>query len=190
MQSIPLSNTWSPRITASVIASFVPESTVSIITEIHYDNYERDEGEFVEIAGPGRTGLNGYQRVFYIGNVGSPYLNRTLRCTVHASKSGFGFFFLAFRGDAIKNGTAGIVLVDSSGSILEFISYRGGFTATSGLADGMMSVDIGIVENPTTPFGYSIQKVGSACTSDSFFWYGYPTFVTPGDVNGSYLTYW
>ena len=44
------------------------------INEIHYDNIGTDSDEFVEIAGPAGTSLEGYSIVLYNGSGGAVYI--------------------------------------------------------------------------------------------------------------------
>ena len=75
-------------------------------------------------------------------------------------------------GSCIHNGHAntgtepeGIALVDSTGTLVEFLSYEGSFNATNGPASGQPSVDIGVRESNAntaagTPAGHSLQRAG------------------------------
>jgi len=58
--------------------------------------------------------------------------------------------------DPIQNGAPdGMALVNAAGAVCEFISYEGTFTAASGPAAGMTSVDIGVSQS-AAPIGQSV----------------------------------
>jgi hypothetical protein len=67
-------------------------------------------------------------------------------------------------------GGDGIALIDSSGSVVEFISYEGSFEAMDGPAEGETSVDVGVSEESKTMIGMSLQLVGEGCRSADFSW--------------------
>ena len=103
------------------------------INELHYDNDGTDTGERIEIAGPAGTNLGGWSLVLYNGNGGQPYATIPLAGTIPDQDEGFGT--LSFTGPAagIQNGSPdGLALVDSGGSVQQFLSYEGSFTAVGG----------------------------------------------------------
>jgi hypothetical protein len=53
---------------------------------------------------------------------------------------------------------------------IQFLSYEGTFTASGGVADGMVSEDIGVSEPYYTPVGYSLQLSGTGSTYGDFTW--------------------
>lgn len=122
------------------------------ITEIHYDNAGTDEGEAIEVYAPAGVDLTGYSLVLYNGANGSVYGTTAL--------SGTGVQVFSYPSNGIQNGGPdGVALVDPAGTVLEFLSYEGTFTAVGGAANGMASVDIGVAEEGTTPVGASLQRV-------------------------------
>jgi hypothetical protein len=152
------------------------------INEIHYDNLGADVGEFIEVAGRAGTDLNGWELVLYNGSRGTPYTSRTLDGVLEGDGvSPFGA--LAFGFDSLQNGSPdGVALIDSLGSVVEFLSYEGHFVATSGPAEGLHSLDIGVAETVDTPVGYSLQLTGDAAGRDAFFWAG-ALPASPGLLN-------
>ncbi len=68
-----------------------------------------------------------------------------------------------------------MALVDSAGTVVEFLSYEGTFEAVDGPAAGMTSVDVGVVEGSSTPIGESLQLIDGN-------WVG-PLTESPGDLN-------
>ena len=81
--------------------------------------------------------------------------------------------------NSIQNGGPDGMAVTHNGSVSEFISYEGSFTATDGPALGMTSTNILVSEsNSTTPINSSLQRV---CFSDT--WILTEGFNTMGQVN-------
>ena len=143
--------------------------------EIHYQNIGVDEGERIELAGLAGTSLSGWSVVLYDGGNGSngaPYgtavtLTGVLpaaNCTVNGQ--GIALYVIdvvAATGQSFQGGasfTDGWALI-KDGVVIELLSYGGTFTATSGPANGMTSVDIGAIEPNPTAIGSSIQRTGA-----------------------------
>jgi predicted extracellular nuclease len=163
------------RLVAAILAascqSLYADTTV-FINEIHYDNAGADTGEFVEITGPTGTDLTGWQLVLYNGSasVRSPYATIDLS-SVLTDDTGSGYGFLLVTPSSIQNGAPdGMALVDSSGAVVQFISYEGSFIANDGPAAGLTSIDIGVAESSSTVAGQSMQLQGSGTTDTDFVW--------------------
>ena len=152
------------------------------INEIHYDNDGGDINELVEIAGSANTDLSGYTLVFYNGNGGSDYATESLSGVIpNLNDSGFGV--LAFEKSGIQNGSPdGIALVGPDGTVIQFLSYEGELTATSGAANGLTSIDIGVSETTSTEVGLSLQLGGEGRQYSDFTWNA-PASATAGAVN-------
>ena len=151
------------------------------INEFHYDNADTDEGEFIEIAGPAGTDLSGWQIVLYNGSNGKSY--ETINLSGQIDDEGNGFGALSFARAGIQNGSPdGFALVDSTGSVVQFLSYEGVFDADDGPASGMTSVDVGVEEAGTTPAGHSLQLSGTGTTSEDFSWSA-PSTNSAGSIN-------
>jgi len=111
-------------------------------SEIHYDNTGTDAGEAIEISGPAGTDVSGWKLVLYNGNGGVPYgTPTTLSGTISNMCGGRGVIATLYPSNGIQNGgtTAspeadGMALVDATGAVVEFLSYEGVMTATSGPA--------------------------------------------------------
>ena len=128
------------------------------INEIHYDNLGTDTGEAIEIEGPAGTNLSGFTVVLYNGNGGVPYNTQTLSSVMPTSCTTRGVVVVSYPPDGIQNGAPdGIALVNASGQVLEFLSYEGAFTATSGPAAGLSSVDI-VASQANAALGQSLQR--------------------------------
>ncbi|MEL6863848.1 MAG: T9SS type A sorting domain-containing protein [Bacteroidota bacterium] len=152
------------------------------VNEFHYDNDGGDTGEFIEVAGPAGTSLAGWSIVLYNGNGGASYNTINLSGTLPDEGSGLGA--LAFFESGIQNGAPdGFALVDNSGTVIQFLSYEGSFTATNGVANGQTSMDVGVSETGSTPVGESLQLIGSGNNASDFTWSG-PSTSSPGALNG------
>ncbi|MBT8137616.1 MAG: PEP-CTERM sorting domain-containing protein [Gammaproteobacteria bacterium] len=155
-------------------------STLPFINELHYDNGGTDVGEGVEIAGASGTVLDGWSLLFYNGSTGTIY--RTLNLSGTIIDQGTGYGTLAFETGALQNGAPdGIALVDSNGSVQQFLSYEGSFFALEGAAIGLRSTDIGIAESSDTPADWSLQLAGTGNAYEAFTWIA--TGNTFGQVN-------
>lgn len=151
------------------------------INEIHYDNTGSDVNEGVEIAGPSGTNLNGWSLYLYNGNGGGVYGMVNLSGFIPQSTSGIGTVFFLF--DGLQNGPSdGIALVNSSNSVVEFLSYEGTIMAVGGPAAGLTSIDIGVDELSSTEFGQSLQLAGTGNVSTDFTWQS-PLASSYGVVN-------
>ncbi|MEX2109027.1 MAG: DNA/RNA non-specific endonuclease [Gemmatimonadaceae bacterium] len=132
------------------------------IVEIHYDNIGTDGNEKIEIGGPAGTDLSGWSVVLYNGSGGAPYNTTPLSGVIPAMCDGRGVVVLSYPQDGIQNGSPdGVALVNATGEVVEFVSYEGAFTASSGPADGKTSTDIGERETPSASsplIGYSLQR--------------------------------
>lgn len=159
-----------------------PASAIAFINEIHYDNAGTDVGERVEIAGTAGLDLTGWTLVLYNGSGGAPYATIALSGVLPDEDDGYGT--LSFATPGIQNGSPdGLALVDTDGSVVQFLSYEGTMMAVGGAADGMTSTDIGVAEDGGTQVGQSLQLVGSGSTYADFTW----AAATPdsfGAVNG------
>jgi hypothetical protein len=114
--------------------------------------------------------LTGYQIFLYNGRNGRFYDEITLS-GIEAQCSPCGSFVVQNFENGIQNGAPdGIALIDSSGSVVEFISYEGSFLATDGPANGQTSVDIGVRETFSTPTGHSLQLEGEGRRRADFTW--------------------
>lgn len=163
MQScLHLFNT-SCRITSFALAAFCSLvsthlSALPYISEIHYDNSGADTGEAIEISGVPGESIEGWQIVLYNGSTGAVYNTRNLSgnlSNIESCEEGSVVELIS----GIQNGSPdGIALVNAEGSVEEFISYEGSFTASNGPAAGLTSIDIGASEGSSTSIGSSLQK--------------------------------
>jgi DNA/RNA endonuclease G (NUC1) len=128
-------------------------------SELHYDNVGADVGEAIELEGPAGTDLTGWSVVLYDGNGGAAYNTQTLSGTIPATCDTRGVVLLTYATNGVQNGSPdGMALVDAAGQVVEFLSYEGTLTATSGPAAGMVSIDIGASEASSSPVGQSLSR--------------------------------
>lgn len=142
------------RVSAVVL---VPPSGFHI-NELHYDNVGTDNGETVEVEGAAGTNVTGWLVVLYNGSGGAPYNTQTLSGTIPATCGTRGVLAVSYPPDSIQNGAPdGVAFINATGTVLDFISYEGVMTATSGPAAGFTSRDIG-VQQTNAPNGTSLQR--------------------------------
>ena len=140
------------------------------INEIHYDNSGTDRNEFVEVAGSAGINLSGWTLEFYNGGNGTLYKTVNFADIALVDQSnGFGFAAISVAG--IQNGAAdGIALIDSNNTLVQFLSYEGKLRAKNGTAKNLLSQDIMISENSSTPDNWSLQLTGSGTSYSDFSW--------------------
>jgi hypothetical protein len=100
-----------------------------------------------------------------------------------------GFGAVAFFQSGLQNGSPdGLALIDqngvvvSSGGIIQFLSYEGGFTATAGAAIDIASNEIGVDQDPAPAVGLTLQLTGLGSVYADFAWTG-PLAATPDFLN-------
>ena len=144
------------------------------INEIHYDNDGTDAGEAIEVViSSDFTDLGNVTLTLYNGSSTSlsSYDTHTINTfTAGATVNGFTLYYYTYPANGIQNGSPDGLALDYNGTLIQFLSYEGTFTASDGPAAGVTSVDIGVVESGSTPVGNSLQLTGSANTYDGFTW--------------------
>ncbi len=169
---------------AALLCSGMLYSQTVFINEIHYDNTGTDMNEGIGIAGPAGTDLSCYTLYPYNGSGGAPYSPTTvLSGTIDDEGCGYGELWFPILG--LQNGAPdGIVLYNScTATVVHFLSYEGTpFTATSGVANGMTSTDVGVSEGSGTAVGHSLQLSGTGTTYTDFSWTG-PSAGSAGSLN-------
>lgn len=122
------------------------------LSELHYDNVGEDVDEGVEVAGPPGTPLDGWRIVLYNGNSGAEYQTLALRGPLPRSGA-------QWIPASLQNGSPdGLALVAPDGSVRQFLSYEGAFTARSGPAQGLRSTEIDATEGPDAAPGRSLSR--------------------------------
>ncbi len=140
------------------------------INELHYDNEGADKNEFVEVVAPtSLTDLSAVTLTLYNGNNGASYGGPTAldAFTIGATVNGFVFYSLQL---ALQNGAPDGLALARGTDVLQFLSYEGVFAATNGVAAGLSSTDIGVMETTDTPLGSSLQLGGTGASYSDFAW--------------------
>ena len=161
------------------------------INEINYDPPSTDTNEYIEIAGLAGTDLTGWTLVLYNGNGGAPYAATgftaagiPLSGAIANQSNGFGF--IKVLAPAVQNGSPdGIALVDNAGRVVQFLSYEGSFTAVGGAANGMVSTDIGVIQNNDA---LTLQLTGAGSSYGDFTWVNQANTEGAANTGQSFLT--
>jgi DNA/RNA endonuclease G (NUC1) len=166
-----------------VMAAVMPAVRIS---EIHYDNASTDAQEAIEISAPVGENLTGWSVVLYNGSGGASYDTDALTgLSATTCPSGLRkVVVVSYAVNGVQNGAPdGMALVNPSGTVVEFLSYEGAFTATNGPANGLTSVDIGVLETGSEALvdvGGGVLKARSLRRSGADVWSG------PGDAANSF----
>ena len=146
------------------------------INEIHYDDATSsgDVGERVEVVATAGESLSGYRVHLYNGATPSAavaYDNDPVPAgSLVTCGAQVRIATVSYASNGIQNGAPdGVALVNASGQLVQFLSYEGGMTASSGPAAGRASSDIGVAETGSTPAGTSLQLGGSGTRSSMAF---------------------
>jgi predicted extracellular nuclease len=173
-----------PIATANTVSAEADPTGTVFISEIHYDNSGTDTGESIEFFAPAGTDLGTMSLVLYNGSNQSVYNTIAFIGTVPDLGGGAGVVQAALPTNGLQNGSPdGIALVDG-GTVVQFLSYEGSFTAADGPAVGLTSTDIGVSESSSTPVGQSLQLAGTGSCYGALTWTGPAanTFGTLGAI--------
>ncbi|MDR7194535.1 endonuclease [Luteimonas terrae] len=146
------------------------------INELHYDNAGADVGEAVEIVATAGENLSGYRVWLYNGsnapNAAATYGNVAVPAAqTRSCGASVGIATVTWPRDGLQNGSNdGIALVDSAGTVVQFISYEGTIVAGNGPAAGLTSQNLPVAESATAPVGTSLQLTGNGSTAADFDW--------------------
>lgn len=179
----PQSNTAGLANTDQTFAEGGDLSGLVFFNEIHYDNAGGDVDEFIEVVAPLNADLTAWSIELYNGSNGTVY--NTLLLTDGNATQDANTMFVEFSlpTNGLQNGSPdGMALIDDSGEVIQFLSYEGEMTATSGSAIGLTSEDIGVSETSSTPAGESLQLAGTGTMYSDFEWQA-PQSNTKGAVN-------
>ncbi len=153
------------------------------INEFHYDNTGTDNNEFVEVAVPNSlTDLASIRLTLYNGGDGRPYGSSHLLTSFTAGESVGDFTLYSKALSGLQNGAPDGFALDLGGSVVHFVSYEGGFAASTGPAAGLFSTDVGRSEGESTPAGGSLGLIGFGAGPSDFLWDSLPG-ATPGAAN-------
>lgn len=141
------------------------------INEFHYDNAGTDSNEKIEVIAPAGTSLAGWSVVLYNGSGGASYATLSLSGTTVDQCGGHGTAVVTVGTTGMQNGAPdGFALVNASNQVVQFLSYEGTFTATSGPASGLTSTAIPQSETESTAVGHSLRLIGSGTSYSQFTW--------------------
>lgn len=165
----------SPLAAALLLAGGAAHAEV-FINEIHYDNAGADVGEAIEVVATAGENLAGYRIWLYNGSNAptnaSTYSNTAVPAgSTVACGANVQIAVVTYPQDGLQNGDSdGIALVDSTGAVVQFISYEGQITAGNGPAAGMTSQNLPVSEPNNTPVGTSLQLTGTGTRYQDFTW--------------------
>ncbi len=129
------------------------------INEFAYDCDISDDNEVVEVRIENTfTGnLSDLTLTLYNGNGGVPYgVAETLDDFTVGTNDGT-YTYYTWIPSSIMNGAPDGLSLDFQGTVVEFLSYEGVFTAVGGVADGMMSTDIGASQTNSSTCDKTLQ---------------------------------
>ena len=150
------------------------------INEIHYDNVGTDTGEFIEVRVAAGADVSGLLVELYNGNGGSTYGSTAVSGLPMTSDGEYNYYLWNLPANGIQNGAPDGLALSENGTLIEFLSYEGSFTAANGAAAGTTSTDMGVAEAGNDTAGLSLQRIGDGPTD----WVG-PQEQTPGSANES-----
>ena len=122
------------------------------ISEVQFFTGDSGAGEFVELAAPAGTELDGWQLLLYEGTNGTVYDSHTFTSSdvvsidtnVSYNPDSFGTIAHNFGIDGIQDAVGGVALISPTGEVKRFISWFGVFTASSGGAAEIIADNTGI----------------------------------------------
>lgn len=160
---------------AMALIAVSSSSYAQYINEVHYDNDGGDTGEFIEVFLPTGADPADFTVTLYNGSNGSIYGTHGLSTFTAGDMDAMGTYYTKFI-SGIQNGAPDGMALDENGTLIEFLSYEGTFTPSSGPAAGVTSTDIVVEETSSTPVGESLQR------GDDGTWFG-PADNTAGSPN-------
>lgn len=139
----------------------VVNSNAVRINEFHYDNAGTDVNEFVEIRITGNLGsqpsnLSQYTVALYNGSDQTSYLTETLDNLIQTCDASNCYY--VWESIAIQNGGPDGIAISGPSGLIEFLSYEGTFTASNGIANGVLSINVGVFETSTTNTNAAIER--------------------------------
>ncbi len=140
------------------------------INELHYDNAGADQNEFVEVVAPASwSALSDVTLTLYNGGNGTAYGGPTALSAFDIGASVDGFVFYSWD-ISLQNGAPDGLALAHGDQVLQFLSYEGTFTAADGVAQGLLSTDMGVMEETDAPLGSSLQLSGTGDRYLDFSW--------------------
>ena len=177
-----------PLACALLLASGAAQADV-FINEFHYDDSTSsgDTGERIEVVATAGETLSSYRVYLYNGSVPTSAVTYDNDLVPAGSLVTCGgqvrVATVAYPTNGIQNGSNdGMALVNPSGQVVQFISYEGQITASSGPAAGLTSTNLPVSETGSDPAGRSLRLAGTGTGYASFTWQA-PATATFGACN-------
>ena len=172
----------------SLIFSLSVSSQNAWINEIHYSDSGIDTNEFIEVIidSPGNFTLSSFDVLLYNGNNGEIYDTKSMDLfTEGVTFEMYKVYYYMYPTNGIQNGEPDGVALAYNDVLIpgQFLSYEGSFTGVGGPADGITSVDIGVLEGGE-PDGSSLQLAGQGSDYLNFTWQP-PAEETHGELNNN-----
>ena len=143
------------------------------INEIHYDDAGSDSSEVVEILieNAGDYTLSLFEVFLYNGNGGTVYDSESCNNFIVGDTSG-NISIYYWEPSSIQNGAPDGLALAYDDTLIDgqFLSYEGVFLATDGAAAGLLSNDIGVLQDGTTLEGLTLQLAGVGSRYEDFRW--------------------
>ncbi len=136
----------------------VPEVNARI-NEFHYDNAGTDSGEFVEIRTDAGDDVSALTIELYNGSSSQLNVYNSVSVAGLTMTTDGTYDYYVWEPPSIQNGSPDGIALSNGGTVIEFLSYEGTFTAVDGSAAGLTSTDIGQEEGSGTPIGDSLQRL-------------------------------
>lgn len=175
-------------------AGRLPSSADVFVNEFHYDNANTDSNEFIEVVvGPDFVGsISDIDVVLYNGSNSSTnatvYSTRNLQSDGIAGAviSGYRFYTLNYPTDGLQNGSRDgwAIYNKTTARVLQFVSYEGGFSTSTGPAAGMTTTNIVFTQNGEPAGLAALGLSGSGEQSSDFAWTKFTNIpYSPGQPN-------
>ncbi|MDJ0628349.1 MAG: ExeM/NucH family extracellular endonuclease [Rhodobacter sp.] len=129
------------------------------INEFHYDNAGGDVGEFVEIRTAAGDDVSALTIELYNGSSSQLNVYNSVSVAGLTMTTDGTYDYYVWEPSSIQNGSPDGIALSNGGTVIEFLSYEGTFTAVDGSAAGLTSTDIGQEEGSGTPIGDSLQRL-------------------------------
>jgi endonuclease I len=160
---------------AALLPTMAPAAV--FINEFHYDDATSsgDVGERIEVVATAGETLSNYRIYLYNGSTPSSattYDNDLVPAgSVVTCGGSVRIATLSYPTNGIQNGSNdGFALVDGSGTVVQFLSYEGGITASNGPASGKTSTNLPVSESGSAAAGTSLQLSGNGSAYSQFTW--------------------
>eukprot|EP00899_Mesostigma_viride_P021847 jgi/Mesvir1/29664/Mv21505-RA.1 len=157
------------------------------LNEFHYDNVGKDQDEFLEVVLSSRLSPESVTVYLYNGETQEPY-NRLPLKDFRAGQSANGYTLYSALVAGIQNGPPdGIAIAIQTSkdaeTLVQFLSYEGKFRGASGVAKGVLSQDIGVEQDNSTPLKSSLGLVGKGTAPAEFRWEKFDGKASMGSFN-------